>query len=110
MDAATNSTPELIKYALKALDIIFKEGISYMKCGTKLYNLIPKDTVQLNMFSIADPRAKQISAAVDKVNLAKGKGLVRFGIQGFEQSYKARTEHLSPFFTTRIDQIIKIKN
>ena len=110
MESATNSTPELIKYALKAFDIIFKEGFSYMKCGVELYNLIPESTVQLNMFSVSNPKTKLISAAVDKVNLSMGKDLVRFGIQGFERNYKARTAYLSPFFTTRIDQIIKIKN
>ena len=56
MESATNSTPELIKYALKAFDIIFKEGFSYMKCGIELYNLIPESTVLQNMFSITNPK------------------------------------------------------
>ena len=81
-----------------------------MKCGIELYNLIPENTVQLNIFSVINPKAKLISAAVDNVNKSMGKDLVRFGIQGFDRKYKARTAHLSPFFTTRIEQIIKIKN
>ena len=110
MDSATNSTPEIIKYALKGLDIIFKEGHNYMKCGIELYGLVPESVVQMNLFSSPSPAGKTINATVDKVNLAMGKGLVKFGIQGFKKEYKARAQHLSPCYTTNIDHIIKIKN
>jgi len=109
MASASNSTPEIIKYALLALDIIYKEGYSYMKCGVELYNLVPEDTFQMNIFSKPDPKSKIINGTVDKLNGAMGKDLVRFGIQGFDKAYKARADHLSPCYTTRISDIIKTK-
>lgn len=111
-ETATNSTQEIIKYALKGLDIIYKKGYKYMKCGVELYGLMPEDSVQLNIFSATaqNAKAKKLVSAFDKVNSIMGKDLVRFGIQGFKKGYKARAAHLSPRYTTRISDILKIKN
>ena len=110
METASNSTPEIIKYALMALDIIFKEGYNYLKCGVELYNFVPENSFQQNLFTEADPKSQIVNSMVDKVNVAMGKNLVRFAIQGFDKAYKARANHLSPCYTTRINDIIKIKN
>lgn len=112
LETPTNSTPEIIKYALKGLDIIYKEGYKFMKCGVELYGLMPDNSVQLNVFSttVQNAKAKKLVSAFDKVNRVMGKDLVRFGIQGFTRDYKARAAHLSPRYTTRISDILKIKN
>ena len=110
-ETATNSTPDIIKYALKGFEIIFKEGIKYMKCGVELSGFVPEESVQLNLFSGADnTKNKKAVMALDKVNKAMGKDLVRFGIQGFQKSFKARAALLSPCYTTNIHHIIRIKN
>ena len=109
-ETATNSTPQIIKYALKGFEIIFKEGIKYMKCGVELRGFIPEDQLQLNLFSNFDnTKSSKAVAALDKVNKTLGKDLVRFGIQGFNKKYKARAAHLSPCYTTNINHVIKIK-
>ena len=110
MDAAYNNTPDIIKYALKGLDIIFKEGHNFMKCGVELCDLVPEDVFQTNLFSIPNPNRKIITGAMDEINLAFGGDTVKFGIQGFKKSYKARAAHLSPCYTTRLDHVIKIKD
>ena len=110
-ETATNSTADIIKYALKGFEIIFKEGIKYMKCGVELRGFVPEESVQLNLFSGADnTKNKKALMALDKVNKAMGKDLVRFGIQGFQKSFKARAALLSPCYTTNIHHIIRIKN
>ena len=110
-ETATNSTTDIIKYALKGFEIIFKEGIKYMKCGVELRGFVPEESVQLNLFSGADnTKNKKAVMALDKVNKAMGKDLVRFGIQGFQKSFKARAALLSPCYTTNIHHIIRIKN
>lgn len=110
-ETATNSTTEIIKYALKGFEVIFKEGIKYMKCGVELRGFVPEESVQLNLFSGVDnTKNKKAVMALDKVNKAMGKDLVRFGIQGFQKSFKARAAHLSPCYTTNIHHIIRIKN
>ena len=109
-ETATNSTPEIIKYALKGFEIIFKDGIKYMKCGVELRGFVPEDELQLNLFSTTDnTKSKKVLAALDKVNNALGKDVVRFGVQGFSKLFKARAAHLSPCYTTNINHVIKIK-
>ena len=109
-ETATNSTPEIIKYALKGFEIIFKQGIKYMKCGVELRGFVPEENVQLNLFSQKDTtKNKKAVMALDKINKSLGKDLVRFGIQGFDKKFKARAAHLSPCYTTNIDQVIKVK-
>ena len=109
-ETATNSTPEIIKYALKGFEVIFKEGIKYMKCGVELKGFVPEENVQLNLFSSKDnTKNKKAVVALDKINKSLGKDLVRFGIQGFGRKYKARAAHLSPCYTTNIQEVIKIK-
>lgn len=111
MDCASNSTPVLIKYALKGLDIIFRAEYNYMKCGVEVNGLVHESVLQLNIFSEAETeKQKKVNAVLDKVNLGLGKEIVRYGIQGFSKRYKARADLLSPRYTTRINDIIKIKD
>lgn len=111
MEYATNSTPALIKFALKGLDIIFRKEYNYMKCGVEVNGLVHESVVQLNIFCEAETqKQKKLNAVLDKVNNALGKEIVRYGIQGFSKRYKARANLLSPCYTTRLDHIIKIKN
>jgi DNA polymerase V len=110
MDPATNDSSSIIKYALKGLDIIFKPGYNYMKCGVELNDLVPENEVQVTLFAKLVPSNKKINSTIDKVNNALGKDIVRFGVQGFERKFKARAAHFSRRFTTRIDEVIKIKN
>ena len=111
LELATNTTTEIIKYALKGLDIIFKEGCNYMKCGIEVRNLIPENNIQFSLFTgIESSKKKQLTKAFDQVNLLHGKDTVKYGVQGFEKRYKARAAHLSPCFTTRIKDIIKTKD
>jgi len=105
----TSSTPELIRYALKALDIIFKPEFNYLKVGVMVLNLVPEKQTQSGMFDNKDRgKDRQIMKTVDTVNKALGKDLVRFAVQGFENRYKLRAAHISPRYTTRLTDIVKI--
>ena len=111
LPTATNSTTTIIKYVLKGFDIIYKQGYNYHKCGVELRELIPEDQIQFNMFGCNEPpKLKAATAALDKLNAILGKETVRFGVQGFKKSYKARAAFLSPHYTTDINQVITIKH
>ena len=111
LERPTNHTSEIMKVALKGLDIIFKEGILYMKCGIIVSNLVQEDSIQQSFFEYADQaRNKTIMKTVDSVNGAFGKETVRMATQGFEKRYRLKAEKLSPCYTTRLDQVLKIAN
>lgn len=110
MAKATNLTTDIVKHAMQGLDFIFRPGFNYLKCGIELGNIVPEDQVQFDLFSNRDDtKIKKATATLDKINAKFGKDLVRFSMQGFQKPYKARAEHLSKCFTTRLEDIIKIK-
>jgi len=109
-DTATNLTGEIIQYALKGLDIIFREGFLYKKVGVIVLEIIPENQVQNSLFDCIDRgKNSKMLSAVDKINRSIGKDVVRMASQGFERRYKLRSEHLSFKYTTDINEILKVK-
>ncbi len=109
-DTATNLTGEIIGYALKGLDIIYKPGYLYMKCGVVVLDIIAAKNIQSNLFdSKQRSKAKQVAAAVDKINQLMGTDKVRMAVQRFERRYKLRAEKLSKKYTTNINEVVVIK-
>jgi DNA polymerase V len=110
LPVATNDTTELIKYALIGLDIIFKTNINYHKVGVVVLDLVPNTEVQASLFDVKDIKLNnKIMATMDKINKSFGKDIVRISRQGYEKSWKLRAAHLSPCYTTRIDQLFVLK-
>jgi DNA polymerase V len=108
---ASNSTTEIIKYAIKALKMIYRPGFKYLKAGVMVMDIVPQTQLQLGLFDKRD-RAKdnRLMNALDKSNNAFGKDLVRYGTQSYGKKWKLRAEKLSPCYTTRIGDIMKVKS
>ena len=110
MQVATNNTAELIKYALKGLDIIFQPGLKYMKCGVLVSQLTPESTIQGSLFENGDrKKEKVIDRLVDSINKSLGQEIVRHAVQGFAKRYKLKAEYLSKKYTTNINEVLHIK-
>lgn len=109
METATSNTGELIRYVLKGLDLIYKEGFDYMKAGVVVTGLVPADTRQRGLFDQKDRRQEdKLMRAMDALNRSMGKETVRMAVQGFTRNYKLRADHLSKRYTTDIHQILKV--
>ena len=110
MQTPSNLTTEIIKYACKGLDIIFKPNYKYMKCGVIAMELVPENQIQTSLFDQADKtRDKKVAQAMDNINKTMGRDVVRLAAQGFERSYRAKAEHLSRRYTTNMNQLLKVK-
>ena len=110
LQTPTNFTGEIINYATKGFDIIFKEGYNYLKCGVMVLDIVPDDKIQASLFDKLDRKKnKTAMEAMDKINKCLGKEMVRLSVQGFEKRYRLKTEYLSSHFTTDINQILKVK-
>ena len=46
--------------------------------------------------------------AIDAVNDSYGRMKVRFAINGFERKWKLKQERLSPCYTTRMNELLRI--
>jgi nucleotidyltransferase/DNA polymerase involved in DNA repair len=51
---ATNSSRELIKYTMRALQMIYQPGFKYQKCGVMVVDLVPQENHQLDLFAFQD--------------------------------------------------------
>lgn len=103
----SNDTLLLSRYALKGLDSIFRHGFEYKKCGILLLDLIPQNAVQLNLFSRASDRCSLIES-YDSINARFGKRSIQTAAQGFDAPWAMRQAALSPRYTTRFSDFLKV--
>ena len=110
LETPSNFTGEIIRYATKGFDIIFKEGYNYLKCGVIVSDIVPDERIQGSMFDTCDRnKNKTVMHAMDTINTNMGKEIVRLSVQGFEKRYRLKTDYLSAHFTTDINQVLKVK-
>lgn len=113
LPVATNITSELIKHAVRGLRMIYKPGFRYQKAGVYLTDLRPADQVQAMLFDEQGEAKRaqlaKVSKAMDKLNAIMGKDLVRFGSMGYDRKWRMKQEYLSKRFTTRLDEVIRVK-
>jgi DNA polymerase V len=111
LPVATNSTKEVIHYALRGLDIIYQEGYRFKKTGVIVMDIVPESQVQMGLFdSFNRSKDKKLMRALDGVNTAFGRDLVRFAAQGYSKEWHLRAQKCSKQYTTNINDIITIEN
>lgn len=107
---ATANTAELITGALSVFPQIFKPGFKYAKVGIALTGLVPKASVQYNLFT--PPKFVQsegVMRAVDSLNHRFGQHTVRHARLGTKQLWRMRSAYRSPNYTTDWNQLLTIK-
>jgi DNA polymerase V len=110
LERASNHSGEIIKAALRGLDLIFKPGFLYMKCGVTVMDLVPESSVQTSCFDEAHvEKNARVMQTMDNINQQLGKEIVRTAVEGFDRRYRLKTEYLSPRYTTRMSDVLKIR-
>lgn len=107
---ATDETGELIRWATKAVEQIYKPGIVYKRVHVDFDGLVPNNQIQQSLF-IQKDRQKQVQlmAALDQVNRNFGMGRLRYLAEGLEKAWKTRFEYRSPRYTTRWDELLTVR-
>ncbi len=105
----TNSSIELSKFAIIGLKRIFKEGLYYKKAGVIAMDFTPENVMQTCLFSNSDPKHQPLMQVMDSINKSIGCTKIKLASQDIKRTWKMRQEKLSPRFTTRIDEVIKVK-
>jgi len=105
----TNSGIELARYATAALKQIFRAGYQYKKVGVIVMNITPENIRQINLFENSDERHKPLMIAMDRINNHYGTKRVKLASQDPGRTWKMRQEKLSPCYTTRMLDVIRVK-
>lgn len=106
----TNSTPEIVHYAMIALRNIYRKGYWYKKAGVIIMDIVPDTAIQQNIFDTMDrEKHKKLMEVVDRLNSGFTRSNLYLAVQSGQRKWKLKQELLSPCYTTKLDDIIKIK-
>lgn len=105
---ATNSAIDLSKFAISALQKIYKPEFAYKKAGVIVMDIIPEHTKQYTLFEDCNPKHASIMLAMDTINNSYGQHTLKLGIQDQKKMWKMKQEKLSPKYTTNLHDIITI--
>lgn len=102
LPVATNSTFELIKWAVDGLRQIYREGYRYKKVGVCLTGIIPQHYVQGNLFAMPQKNLQPLLKTFDNINFKYGKGTVYSGLCGSrKKEWQLICNMRSPRYTTQ---------
>ncbi len=106
---ATNSSFELVKYAILGLEKIFIEGFNYKKAGVILQDFTSISQKQLTLFEKQHPKHAKVMEVMDTINERLGIQKIKLACQDQKRTWKMKQERLSPRYTTHLSEIITVK-
>lgn len=103
-------TRDFIELANHLLKQIWKDGFRYAKAGVMLSDFYDPGMFQPGLFDDVSTRSnsQQLMSVLDTLNQS-GAGKVFFAGQGTKKDWSMKREHLSPAYTTRWDQLPRVK-
>jgi DNA polymerase V len=108
----TAFTPDLLQYALAALNAIYEDGYTYKKAGVYLTKITPREYIQPDLFGevslLEHYKQARLMCIVDAINHIYGRDTLFFAIQGIIRPWKMRQRKLSQRFTTQWSEILTI--
>lgn len=106
----SNNTPEIVHYALVALQRIYRKGYFFKKAGVIIIEIVPDHAIQQNIFDSVDrEKQKRLMEVADRLNNGFTRNSLTLAVQGGGRKWKLRQELLSPCYTTRLADVIKIR-
>ncbi|WP_435948047.1 translesion error-prone DNA polymerase V subunit UmuC [Dryocola sp. BD586] len=106
----TQDSRDIVAAATRCLDVIWKEGYRFQKCGVMLGDFYSEGIAQPDFFDDYQPRANssQLMAVMDYINQS-GKGRIWLGGQVVQKSWQMKRQMLSPAYTTRFSDLLRVK-
>ena len=103
-------TRDFIELANHLLKRIWKDGFRYAKAGVMLSDFYDPGMFQPGLFDDVSIRSnsQQLMSVLDTINQS-GAGKVFFAGQGTKKDWSMKREHLSPAYTTRWDQLPRVR-
>lgn len=106
---ATDTTQELLQWALKGLEKIYRPGYRYRKAGVILGHLIPAGDISMRLFGdVKFECSRKVMKAVDEINRRYGHGTVRFGVEKPGGRWETKFLRRSPRYTTCLNDALRV--
>ncbi len=81
------------------------KAYGFTKAGIMLDDLVRFEDRPLTLFDAEKPKSRALMAALDQVNDRFGKKTMVLASEGMKQSWKLRSDHRSPRYTTRLSDL-----
>ena len=106
----TQDSRDIITAATKCLDAIWRDGHRYQKAGVMLGDFYSQGVAQLNLFDDNAPwkNSEKLMEVLDHLNAKDGRGTLYFAGQGIQTAWQMKREMLSPRYTTRFCDLLKV--
>ncbi|NWK90336.1 Y-family DNA polymerase [Raoultella terrigena] len=107
----TQDSRDIIAAATRCLDSVWKDGHRYQKAGVMLGDFYSQGVAQLNLFDDNAPRqnSEKLMEVLDHLNAKNGRGALYFAGQGIQTAWQMKRELLSPRYTTRYSDLMKVR-
>ncbi|GKM20050.1 DNA polymerase V subunit UmuC [Klebsiella variicola] len=107
----TQDSRDIITAATKCLDVIWRDGHRYQKAGVMLGDFYSHGVAQLNLFDDNAPRknSEKLMEVLDHLNAKDGRGTLYFAGQGIQTAWQMKRDMLSPRYTTRFSDLLKVR-
>jgi DNA polymerase V len=107
----TSYTSELIGYARKILEKLYRRGYKYKKCGVMVAEIGIAKYADSDLFTKPeqDKKRADLMKVVDKLNKDFGSSTVRYAANGFSQPFAMKRDLLSPRYTTRWEELLVVR-
>jgi DNA polymerase V len=106
---STDSTEELLEWALKGLEQIYRAGYRYKKAGVMLNRLTPAGHLPMRLFG--DERfekSRRVMKAVDEINRRHGQNTIRFGTVPPRGRWEMKFLRRSRRYTTCLSEVLSV--
>lgn len=105
-----NNTLDIVKAALYGLERIYLEGFMFQKVEVTATGLIPETEVQLDLFSTWNGvRNDKLTKIMDSINQHYGTGTLRLASEGATHHWTMKRKFLSPSYTSKWEDIVKVR-
>jgi DNA polymerase V len=106
----TSYTPALVAAAQTLLTRVYKPGFVYHKSGVFITDIVADTEKQQSLLlRIEDERRHRLMEAVDQINRKHGRHSVRPLSMGTQQGWEMRRVNLSGRYTTRLEEVLRVK-
>ncbi|PVZ19544.1 MULTISPECIES: translesion error-prone DNA polymerase V subunit UmuC [unclassified Pseudomonas] len=106
----TDDTRLLTQAACAAVERLFRPGYRYSKAEVMLLELCQRGEYSDDLFTAAQPAAAQkVMGVLDAINERWGRGTLRTGAFPNAPGWAMRQDLMSQRYTTRLDQLMKVR-
>lgn len=115
--APSSDTREVLMVAQGLAKAMWREGYRYKKAGVGLLDLTHGDVHQADLFAGVDPRSAKLMEVMDAANAKFGRGTMGMASAAWRARGKTlakpvwsmNQKSLSPAYTTRWDQLLRVR-